>query len=114
MINIMSTCICRVWHYYCVMKRSPPIETWGGETNGWRVCLSVSIVLYVRLRGLLGGELGMMPVRVCVRVLCSYSQSTPPPPLWSLATRASCSAGQRSAEQCRAVQALGVDMSRRY
>ena len=31
-----------------VMKRSPPIETWGGETNGCRVYLTLSgfIVLY--------------------------------------------------------------------
>jgi len=41
-------------------------QTGGGS------CLTLSIVLFIRL---LGGELGMMPVRVCVRVLCSYSQT---------------------------------------
>jgi hypothetical protein len=50
------------------------------QTDGGS-CLTLSIVLYTRL---LGGELGMMPVRVCVRVRCSYSQTTPP--WWSLAT----------------------------
>jgi len=76
-----------------VVKRLPPIETWGGETNGWRVCLSMSdlsFVLYLTLvmRRWVGYD-------ACAWMLFayrtwqgragldSYSQT---PPWWSLAT----------------------------
>ena len=115
-ISILSGCV--------VMKRSPPIETWGWRDkrveglfeslSGWSCC----IVTNKRLQG---GELGWHGA--CASMLFAYGQGRAGQG-WAGHDWSGLDSYSQTPQlggplatgwlRCRAVQPLGVDMSRRY